>query len=97
MWRLLLTAGFVLASMQSTRAATISGENVVEASGNNVPVLRPMTDHPDIETAQSWSCQPRKSCPAIGSCEEAMWYLENCPWGGRLDRDNDGRPCESLC
>lgn len=46
---------------------------------------------------QSYSCSPRKTCKAIGSCEEARWYLANCPWGGKLDRDNDGIPCESIC
>lgn len=47
--------------------------------------------------AQSWSCQPRKTCGRIGSCDEAVWYLYNCSWGGRLDGDSDGAPCESLC
>ncbi|MER8374437.1 excalibur calcium-binding domain-containing protein [Mesorhizobium sp. M1406] len=48
--------------------------------------------------AQSgYSCEPRRTCPQIGSCEEADWYLQNCPWGGKLDRDKDGIPCESLC
>lgn len=42
-------------------------------------------------------CSPRKTCSKIHSCEEARWYLENCSWGGRLDRDNDGSPCENLC
>ena len=46
---------------------------------------------------QGGSCSPRKTCKAIGSCEEAHWYLQNCPWGGKLDRDGDGVPCESLC
>jgi endonuclease YncB( thermonuclease family) len=46
---------------------------------------------------QSYSCSPRRTCSAIGSCQEARWYLENCSWGGRLDRDNDGVPCESMC
>lgn len=46
---------------------------------------------------RDWSCSPRKTCSAIGSCEEANWYLQNCAWGGKLDRDNDGIPCESLC
>jgi hypothetical protein len=48
-------------------------------------------------TAQSWSCQPRLTCSQISSCDEARWYLENCSWGGKLDRDSDGIPCESLC
>ncbi len=46
---------------------------------------------------QNWSCSPRRTCSQIGSCEEARWYLQNCSWGGRLDRDNDGIPCESIC
>ncbi|WP_147273352.1 excalibur calcium-binding domain-containing protein, partial [Paracoccus lutimaris] len=46
---------------------------------------------------QNWSCSPRRTCSQIGSCEEARWYLQNCPWGGRLDRDNDGILCESIC
>jgi hypothetical protein len=50
-----------------------------------------------LETAQSWQCQPRKTCKRISSCDEALWYLENCSWGGALDRDGDGRPCETLC
>ena len=46
---------------------------------------------------QNWSCNPRRTCSQIGSCAEARWYLQNCPWGGKLDRDNDGIPCESIC
>lgn len=46
---------------------------------------------------RSYSCTPRKTCSAISTCEEAHWYLANCSWGGRLDRDNDGIPCESIC
>lgn len=49
------------------------------------------------EVAQSYSCSPRLTCGKINSCEEAQWYLNNCSWGGKLDRDNDGSPCESLC
>ena len=50
------------------------------------------------QVAQSgYSCQPRRTCSQISSCDEAQWYLGNCPWGGKLDRDKDGIPCESLC
>ncbi|TIW71331.1 MAG: hypothetical protein E5V56_00645, partial [Mesorhizobium sp.] len=27
----------------------------------------------------------------------AQWYLQNCSWGGKLDRDGDGVACETLC
>lgn len=44
-----------------------------------------------------YSCSPRRSCGQIGSCDEARWYLANCSWGGKLDRDSDGVPCETIC
>ena len=48
--------------------------------------------------AQSgYSCELRRTCKQIASCEEAQWYLQNCTWGGKLDRDNDGVACETLC
>lgn len=50
-----------------------------------------------IRLAASFSCTPRKTCKQIDSCEEAVWLLENCSWGGKLDRDSDGIPCESMC
>lgn len=48
--------------------------------------------------AQSgFSCEPRRTCSQISSCDEAQWYLQNCSWGGKLDRDRDGIACETLC
>ncbi|MEI9402083.1 excalibur calcium-binding domain-containing protein [Mesorhizobium argentiipisi] len=48
--------------------------------------------------AQSgYSCEPRRTCKQVGSCDEAQWYLQNCSWGGKLDRDGDGVACETLC
>ncbi|RWC28402.1 excalibur calcium-binding domain-containing protein [Mesorhizobium sp.] len=62
---------------------------------------RPATHQPlgliSRQVAQSYSCQPRGNCPQISSCDEANWYLANCTWGGKLDRDKDGIPGESLC
>lgn len=45
--------------------------------------------------ADKYSCTPRRTCKHIATCTEANWYLKNCSWGRRLDRDNDGLPCES--
>ena len=44
----------------------------------------------------SYSCSVRKTCGQMASCSEARFHLEQCG-NGRLDRDNDGVPCESLC
>lgn len=49
------------------------------------------------QLAQSYSCQPRRYCSQISSCDEARWYLNNCSWGSKLDRDGDGIPCEGIC
>lgn len=48
--------------------------------------------------SQSYSCTPRRYCSrSISSCAAARWYFQNCSWGGALDGDNDGIPCENLC
>ncbi|MER9714177.1 thermonuclease family protein [Mesorhizobium sp. M0174] len=50
------------------------------------------------QVAQSgYSCEPRRTCSQISSCDEASWYLANCSWGRKLDRDKDGIACESQC
>lgn len=44
----------------------------------------------------SYSCSTKKTCGQMSSCEEAKFQLHQCG-NSRLDRDNDGVPCESLC
>ncbi|SFP39048.1 Endonuclease YncB, thermonuclease family [Geopseudomonas sagittaria] len=44
----------------------------------------------------SYSCATRKTCGQMSSCSEARHQLEQCG-NSRLDQDNDGVPCESLC
>ena len=50
-----------------------------------------------VQSASGLSCGSRRTCGQIGSCRAAQWYLQNCSWGGRLDRDSDGLACETLC
>lgn len=85
LWRLLMTLFVLLLVVVSASAAPISASNPLIFTSARAQV------------AQSWSCQPRKTCGRIGSCDEAVWYLYNCSWGGRLDGDSDGAPCETLC
>lgn len=61
-------------------------------NNTDAPMLRLME-----LAGRNYSCSPRRTCKQIGSCDEARWYLENCSWGGRLDRDGDGVPCEGIC
>ena len=44
----------------------------------------------------SFSCSDEPYCNEINSCEEAEFYYHQCGLD-RLDGDNDGIPCETIC
>jgi hypothetical protein len=39
------------------------------------------------------TCDGRTYCSQMTSCEEATWFLRNCP-GMKMDGEGDGIPCE---
>ena len=41
----------------------------------------------------TFKCDGRTRCTQMTSCEEATYFLRNCP-GTKMDGDNDGIPCE---
>ena len=41
-------------------------------------------------------CGAKRTCGEMTSCEEARFYLTQCGLS-RLDKDNDGTPCEGVC
>jgi len=45
------------------------------------------------EAAQSFRCDGRTHCSQMTSCDEAKFFLKNCP-GTQMDGDGDGIPCE---
>jgi endonuclease YncB( thermonuclease family) len=47
-------------------------------------------------TGKDFTCGSKQYCKEMTSCEEAKFYLRECGLS-RLDGDNDGVPCESLC
>ncbi|EXI61657.1 hypothetical protein MHD_05520 [Mannheimia granulomatis] len=48
-------------------------------------------------TVLAYSCSDKiPYCKDMQSCEQAKFYLNQCN-AGRLDRDNDGIPCENVC
>jgi predicted negative regulator of RcsB-dependent stress response len=42
---------------------------------------------------QSYSCDGRTHCSQMTSCEEATYFLRNCP-DTKMDGNHDGVPCE---
>ncbi|WP_419533352.1 excalibur calcium-binding domain-containing protein [Endozoicomonas sp.] len=47
-----------------------------------------------ISTLSSgYSCTGKQYCSQMRSCEEALFYLNNCP-NTKMDSDGDGVPCE---
>jgi hypothetical protein len=43
---------------------------------------------------QAFRCDGRPLCSQMSSCDEAKYFLRNCP-GTQMDVDGDGIPCES--
>ena len=48
------------------------------------------------KNAKDFRCGSKTKCSEMISCEEAMYYLEECGLT-RLDGNGDGVPCETLC
>ncbi len=52
---------------------------------------------PLLSAKEKYSCDdPIPYCKNMRSCEQAKFYLNQCGVS-RLDRDNDGVPCENIC
>jgi hypothetical protein len=54
--------------------------------------MAPVVAAPAAAVAQ-YKCDGRTYCSQMTSCEEATYFLRNCP-GVKMDGDNDGVPCE---
>ena len=51
---------------------------------------------PESSSSRGFQCGGKRVCAQMNSCAEANYYLNQCGLY-RLDRDNDGIPCESIC
>lgn len=60
----------------------------------NPPPTAAGTATSSLPTAPSrWRCDGRRHCSQMSSCEEAKFFLANCP-GVEMDGNHDGVPCE---
>lgn len=61
----------------------------------NYTLNKPMLDNTQsaIPNQQRFYCDGRTHCSQMTSCEEAYYFLRNCP-NTKMDGNNDGEPCE---
>lgn len=70
-----------LPSLHSTPVAQVQASKAGVV--NNIPV----------RATPTFQCDGRIHCSQMRSCEEANYFLKNCP-GTKMDGDRDGVPCE---
>jgi hypothetical protein len=61
----------------------------VEAVSGSLTVVPDITSY----KTSDFKCDGRIYCSQMTSCEEAKFFLENCP-DVKMDGDDDGTPCE---
>ena len=71
------------------RAQTASTQESRESPIQSA-VERPKTESPN---SSAYKCDGRTYCSQMTSCEEAKFFLKNCP-GVKMDGDGNGIPCE---
>ena len=54
---------------------------------------RPRSPFAEVAPSQGFKCDGRTYCSQMTSCQEATFFLRNCP-GVHMDGNNDGTPCE---
>lgn len=65
----------------------------VVGSQNGASTIHPIQTPSDNSPIAKYRCDGRVHCSQMTSCEEAKFFLDNCP-GTKMDGDNDGIPCE---
>lgn len=90
------TTGYVHSSLLargvvSIAPVVVSGSSSTSSGAANTSVPAP--------TASQFTCAgDQYNCSSFNSCSAVMAYFNACPGDpSKLDNDNDGTPCESLC
>jgi Excalibur calcium-binding domain len=69
------------------------GPSTSGASAPGVAEPENASDFLSEDSNSSFSCDGREYCSQMTSCEEATYFLRNCP-GVKMDGNGDGIPCE---
>src|SRR5690606_291867 len=63
----------------------------LRSQANSVNLKTPEMTSPSVS---QFKCDGREHCSQMGSYEEALFFIRNCP-NTKMDGDGDGIPCES--
>ncbi|MRI32684.1 calcium-binding protein [Endozoicomonas sp. OPT23] len=94
--------GKVPADVTCDRTEAVKGSVAIVAS--ELPQSEPDSEtdtsffsrKPKVASSR-YSCTGKQHCSQMSSCEEAKFYIQNCP-NTKMDGDRDGIPCErQLC
>jgi cold shock CspA family protein len=89
-------AGYVYAQVRQRNApvaAPTPSAAVAESLGGAAMTASPRVLDTSPAAPSAFRCDGRTHCSQMTSCQEAQYFLANCP-GVKMDGDGDGRPCE---
>ena len=74
-------------------AGSMLVDRLQSTDGGISSVMSPSSPGTSVKASQ-YSCSGKTHCSQMSSCEEAKFYIRNCP-NTKMDGDGDGVPCES--
>lgn len=85
--------GTVPHGTQCEKLEPIEGSLTVVSSGTHTERESGYSSSKESSSSSSFRCDGRTYCSQMTSCEEATFFLKNCP-NVKMDGNNDGIPCE---
>lgn len=70
-----------------------NAEAFIDSSANSQKTNSIADQFSNSASSSSFKCEGKKFCTQMTSCEEAKFYLRNCP-DVQIDGDGNGIPCE---
>ena len=76
-------------------AAGVGAYGYSWVSRHTAPAIQPLEEQTEQAAISdpAYTCDGRTMCSQMTSCEEATYFIRNCP-NTQMDGDGDGSPCE---
>lgn len=94
---ILLWLGYQSFYLLSTEEPAVVQAAAAEQPDQTLALEDPVWPPLRVQQGEQFQCEGKQHCSEMSSCEEAEFYLEQCP-DVLIDGDRDGIPCErQLC